>query len=381
MSPVRRKRKKIKTPRKARRTNFTLKKINLFNFDTAFFAFTVLLVFLGLIAVADASAPQAFAVFSDPFYFARQQVVWGVLGVIAMVVCANIHYSYWRKYAFVIFVTAIFLLVAVLIPGIGSKVLGARRWISVGPATLQPSEVAKLGLAIFVARLISDKYPLSWILASVGVVVFLVMMQPDLGTTISLVTIVMTQLFVSGVALATLAGLGVLGALGGTMLILSSGYRRARLMTFLESSTDPLGTSYHMRQIILALGSGGLFGVGVGKSRQKHLFLPESATDSVFAVIAEELGFIGSAALVLLLLIFVFKCIKIASNAPDMFSKMLAVGISAWIGGQMILNLGSMVGLMPLTGIPLPFFSYGGSSLLSVLAGTGILLNISKNAK
>lgn len=356
-------------------------RINIFSNNKGFVVLTFSLLLLGILAVADASAPQAVLIFGDPFFFVRQQIVWTAIGIVALIVCANIPYTVWKKYAFVIFLVAIGMLLMVLIPGVGSKLLGARRWISIGPVTIQPSEIAKLALAIFIARLIDEKYPFTWIAGVIALIVGLVMLQPDLGTTISIVAIGFVQLFVSGIPVTMFLGMGAAGVIGGLFLILTSGYRRQRLMTFLESSSDPLGTSYHMRQILIALGSGGLFGVGIGQSRQKHLFLPESATDSVFAVIAEELGFVGSVALILLLLIFVFKCFKIAQSAPDTFSKMLAVGIATWIGGQMLLNLSSMVALTPLTGIPLPFFSYGGSSLLTILAAVGILINISRYAK
>jgi cell division protein FtsW len=206
----------------------------------------------------------------------------------------------------------------------------------------------------------------------------LIMLQPDLGTTLVVAIIGLSQIFVSGISLGYFflaLGVGVASTIG---LILLSPYRRERLLTFFEVSRDPLGKSYHIRQILLGLGSGGIFGVGLGASRQKFLFLPESSTDSIFAVIAEELGLIGGAAVIILFIYFIYKGLKIARNAPDKFSQMVAVGLTAWIGGQAFLNIASMVSLVPLTGIPLPFFSYGGSSLVMILVGCGILLSISK---
>jgi len=353
-----------------------------FNFpkvDRVLLLLTVLLSVLGLLAVADASAPQALAVFGDSYHFAKQQLRWMILGYAALVAGASIHYKTWEKYANSFYILTVILLIIVLLPGIGNRLLGARRWISLGFFSFQPAEFAKLSLAMVVAYAASKKTDFIKILGIIGFTAALIMLQPDLGTTIVVVSIGFAQAFVAGAPLlyfllSTLGG----GALAA-MLVLFSDYRRARLMTFLQSSADPLGESYHMRQILFALGSGGLFGAGIGQSRQKQLFLPETASDSVFAVMAEELGFMGSAAILVLLLFFVIRVFKIAKNAPDTFSKVLATGIGIWIGGQMFLNIASMVALIPLTGIPLPFFSYGGSSLVMILFGVGILLNISSH--
>jgi cell division protein FtsW len=200
-----------------------------------------------------------------------------------------------------------------------------------------------------------------------------------LGTTIIVGAIGMTQIFLSGINLFYFFGAAALGGLAGFLLIVTSSYRKARLLSFLEQTQDPLGRSYHIRQILLALGSGGLFGVGLGQSRQKFLFLPEAATDSIFAIIAEEVGFIGAAVLLVLFALWVYKGLKIVRAAPDKFSQILSAGIVAWIGGQTFLNIGSMVALVPLTGVPLPFISYGGSALVMVLLASGILLNISRH--
>lgn len=339
---------------------------------------TVLLSVIGILAVSDASAPQALAVFGSSYYFARQQVVWSILGFLGLIVASNIHYSYWKKIGFVVAGVTALLLIAVLIPGIGNRVLGARRWINLGPMALQPSEVAKFALAIVMAKLIDEKYPTRYGILAIVVTSGLVMMQPDLGTTLVIAGVGFVQLFVGGMPIYQIAMTGAAGIMSAGVLILTSGYRRARLMTFFESSSDPLGNSYHMRQILIALGSGGLFGVGIGQSRQKHLFLPESASDSVFAVIAEETGFIGSLVIILLLLLFILRVLKVARFAPDNFSKLLASGIGFWFAIQMFLNLSSVAAVTPLTGIPLPFFSYGGSSLVMILFATGIILNISR---
>ncbi len=350
--------------------------------DKTLFWVVVLLSVAGILTVSDASAPQALAVFSDPYYFARQQVLWTIIGFLGLVVASNIHYSLWKKWAFIVGALVVILLLVVLVPGIGSKVLGARRWINLGPMALQPSEVAKFGMAVVVARLLDErKYPLLYIVGFVGLISALVMLQPDLGTTIVIAAVGFAQIFITGVPIAQLITIGLGGTVVTAFLILVSDYRRARLMTFFESGSDPLGKSYHMRQILIALGSGGVFGVGIGQSRQKHLFLPETASDSIFAVIAEETGLVGSLVVILILTFFVLRVLKIVGRAPDNFSKILGSGIAVWFMSQAFLNLSSVVAITPLTGIPLPFFSYGGSSLVMILFAIGIILNISKYAK
>ncbi|MFC1625567.1 putative lipid II flippase FtsW [Patescibacteria group bacterium] len=342
-----------------------------------FFVFTI----LGLVAVADASAPQALSVFNDKLYFFKQQAVWAGVGIILLLIFSKINYKLWEKVATIFFLISLGLLVAVLVPGIGLKALGARRWIPLGFFSIQPSEIVKLSLAVYLAKVASkEKSTLSYFIPLV-IVSFLIMLEPDLGTTVSITLFALAQIFISGVNIFQffLACLG--GILAAIVLIITSSYRRERLITYLNATQDPLGKSYHIRQILLALGSGGIFGVGIGASRQKFLFLPEAATDSIFAVIAEELGFVGAAVVIILFAFFLYKGLSISMKSPDIFSQVLAVGLTVWIGGQAFLNIASMVALIPLTGIPLPFFSYGGSSLVMILVACGILLNISKYAE
>lgn len=340
------------------------------------------MVVVGLVFVADISAPQALSFFNDKFYFFKQQIVWAGIGIVAMLVISKVDYRFWKKIAVPFFFVAVVLLIAVLIPGISLRALGARRWISIGPINFQPSEVVKLALALYLAKVSDSKLskPLAYFIP-LAIVCGLIMLQPDLGTTLVVGMIGVVQIFVAGVPLLYFFGTLFIGIISVALLILVSPYRRDRLMTFLSVTSDPLGKEYHIRQILLALGSGGLFGLGIGQSRQKYLFLPEAATDSIFAAISEEIGFVGSFILISLFAYFVLKAFTIASHAPDEFSKILAVGITAWIGGQVILNISSMTALTPLTGIPLPFFSYGGTSLLMILASCGILLNISRHSK
>lgn len=346
--------------------------------DSRLLFLCLLLLALGLIAVADASAPQALSVFSDKYYFVKQQLVWGGIGIILMFIISRIHYSFWEKIAMPLFWGSVLLLVLVLIPGIGTKVLGARRWLFLGIFSFQPSELTKLTLAIYLAKLGAKKKASFAFFLPIVVLGLLIMLQPDLGTTIVTVGIAVAQMFIAEINLLHLLGFGAVGTLAGLILVISSSYRRARFLTFLQQSQDPLGRDYHIRQILLALGSGGLFGVGLGQSRQKFLFLPEAATDSIFAIIAEEVGFFGSVILIFLFAYLFYRGLQIVRGAPDKFSQILAMGLIVWIGGQAFLNFTSMVALTPLTGIPLPFFSYGGSALVMVLIGVGILLNISR---
>lgn len=333
---------------------------------------------IGLIAVADVSAPQSLVGYGDKFFLLKQQVEWAGIGLVVLFITSKIKYTFWEKLATPIFLLSLILLFVVLLPHLGFSALGARRWILFGPVNFQPSEIVKFAICVYFAKVASRaKGALSY-LVPLAVVAFLVMLQPDLGTTLIVIMIGLSQVFVSGINLWYVLGAGVFGFLAGIPLILFSPYRKERLQTFLQMEADPLGKSYHMRQVLLSLGSGGIFGVGLGSSIQKYSFLPEASTDSIFAVIAEELGFVGGVAVIALFLYFCIRSLKIARNAPDTFSKILTIGIIVWIGGQAFLNIASMVALVPLTGIPLPFISYGGSSLVMTLAGCGILLNISR---
>lgn len=346
--------------------------------DRNLFYLTIVLVVLGLIAVADASAPQALNVFNDRFYFFKEQATWALIGLVAMILVSNINYKFWQKLSLPILIISLISVIAVLIPGVGTKVLGARRWIFIGPINIQPSEIAKFAIALSFASLASKSNKILPYLILLGMFCVLIMFQPDLGTTLIVASIGYIQMFLAGVNIFQYFGSIIVGLLASIGTILTSAYRRSRLLTFFKQSNDPLGESYHIRQILLSLGLGGVSGVGLGASRQKYLFLPEAATDSIFAIIAEEIGFIGGAVLILLFVYFVYKGLKIAYEAPDKFSQIFSAGIIGWIAVQVFLNIGSVVALVPLTGVPLPFISYGGSSLSTILVSVGILLNISR---
>lgn len=336
------------------------------------------LTIFGLIMVGNVSVVEAYRDFGDKLYYLRLQMQWAGLGLLAFVAASFFDYRKLKFLALPLLIFTLICLFLVLIPGLGASILGARRWLGIGPIRFQPAELAKLTFVLYLSSFFATKKSLLPFLTILGLMVFLIMLEPDLGTTVVLCATGLAVYFASGAPILTIGLIGLTGIVGGAVLILSSAYRRERLTTFLNPTTDPLGASYHIRQILIALGSGGLFGVGLGQSRQKYEYLPAVTTDSIFAVIAEELGFVGSVAILLLFLGLIWRGFKIASRAPDDFGKLLAVGITSWVGFQALVNLGAMVALIPLTGVPLPFISYGGSSLVLVLTGMGILVNIAK---
>lgn len=338
------------------------------------------LTLLGLLAIYDASVVEAYRTFADKLYFLKLQAQWALVGVAAAVGTYFFPYPRLRPLAPPLLLATIVLLVLVLIPGVGVEALGARRRIDLGPIGVQPAEFAKLAFIIYLAAFLSAKKDSIWPLWLATAIIFgLIVLEPDLGTAVVLLGSAFTVYFVSGAPLLTLLILAIIGVLAGAGVIFVSPYRKERLLTFLDPARDPLGASYHIRQILIALGSGGLFGLGLGQSRQKFQYLPEVTTDSIFAVIAEEVGFVGAVTLILLFLLLIYRGFHIARSCPDSFGRLLATGIVSLIGFQALVNLAAMVALVPLTGVPLPFISYGGSSLVVTLAGIGILLNISKS--
>lgn len=343
------------------------------------FLFITLTLF-GVLMVYEASVVSAFRDFADKYFYLRQQGLWALFGLISLFFFAILDYHRLKVIAFPAVLLSIAALILVLISSFGVSALGARRWLSVGPISIHPAEFAKLALVIYFSLLFSKKKPVTNFLIVLGAVSFLIMLEPDLGTTVVIAATSLSIYFVSGTSLFGPLLVSFFFLLAGTFLIFLSPYRRERLLTFLNLTRDPLGTSYHIRQVLLALGSGGLWGLGLGASRQKYQYLPEAMTDSIFAIIGEELGFLGAAVLVLAFLVIIFQGMRVASRAPDSFGQLLAVGITSLIGIQAFINLSSMVALVPLTGVPLPFISYGGSSLIITLTGAGILLNISKQA-
>jgi cell division protein FtsW len=342
---------------------------------------TLGLVAFGLVMVYSASSGRAAVAAGDPAYYLKRQGLYALVGLVVFAILARTDFRSLRRASGPLLVASLVLLVAVLV--MGESANGARRWLSVGGLSFQPSELAKIGLAVWVAAFLTRRAAptsLGELLRPIGLVtgvtVLLVLAEPDLGTAIALMTVVAVILLVSGTSVRLM---GIVAALAILCIVVASWlepYRRARLLAFLNPWDDPQGAGFQAVQAQISLGSGGLFGVGLGESVQKINFLPEASTDMIFAIVGEELGLIGTVSIVLAYAAFGYAGFTIALRCKDPFGKRLAAGLTALVLGQAAVNLGAVLGLAPLTGVPLPFVSYGGSSLLAGLAAVGILLNI-----
>jgi cell division protein FtsW len=349
----------------------------------------LILIIYGLVILASAGVAYSRVRFDDSYFFFKRQLSGIGIGLILMFLFQKINYNFWKKIALPFFIVSITLLTLVFVKGIGSTIYGANRWIQLGPLSFQPSEMLKLSLIIYLAAWLESRGEkikdffegLAPFLFIVVAIVFLLIKQPDMGTLGVAILIAMTIFFISGAKLSHIFSMVGLGALAFYFLVKFEAYRMNRILVFLHPELDPQGIGYQINQALLAIGSGGLFGVGLGHSIQKFNYLPEPVGDSIFAIIGEELGLLGCLVLILLFLIFSLRGIKIAKKAPDEFSRLVVVGIVAWIFFQTFINIGSITGLIPLTGVPLPFISYGGTSIVFLMIGIGILLNISKHVK
>lgn len=338
----------------------------------------LLLLAFGLLMVYDASSAIGAQTFGDKYFFLKEQLKWVVIGLLAATAAFFFDYRQLKKLALPGLLLSIVLLLCVFLPGIGINTNGAARWVNFGFFVLQPAELAKLSLVIYLSAWLTTKErgKLPAFLVLVGILVSLIMMQPDMGTAVVLFLTAMILYFISDNEILGLIFMFPLLILGGIGLALRSPYRVRRILTFFDSNTDPLGASYHIRQALIAIGSGGIFGLGLGNSRQKYAYLPEATTDSIFAIIGEELGLIGTVALIGIFAYFFYLATHLTLKVSDPFGRMLGMGIIAWLAVQTLVNIGSIVGLIPLTGVPLPFISYGGSALVIELVGIGILGNI-----
>lgn len=346
-------------------------------------AVVAFLSLFGVLMVYDSSVAIAIRDFSDQYYYAKEQLKWLGLGIVAMMIVSRIDYHRWSTFALPFLLGTMGLLLAVFVPGLGVRALGAHRWINFGLFVIQPAELAKLVLVIYLSAWFSvkEKKRFGAFLLLTSVLFGLVILEPDLGTGIIILAIALIMYFLSGATIKHFMFLVPVIIFGVVILAISSPYRYARLTTYLNPESDPLGASYQIRQVLISLGSGGLTGIGIGKSRQKYEYLPEANTDSIFAIIGEEVGFVGTLFVVGTFVFFVWRAFHIATLAPDIFGRLLASGIASWIGIQSILNIGAMAALIPLTGIPLPLISYGGSSLVILLTAAGILMNVSSQRK
>lgn len=340
----------------------------------------ILMACFGLVAIYDASVVDAFRTFGDKFHYVKQQSIWILVGIVAALITSNLPVNLLKKYAHVFYGFTLFLMVIVLIPGIGSKFLGARRWIDIGFTLLQPSELLKITLAIYLAKWLEQERSLKHFLILLGVNLLLIMLQPDLGTAIITISVSFMVYYLSGAKIKEILTFSLILAVAIGAMITLSPYRMERVKTFLDPTNDPLGASYHINQVLYGLGSGGVSGVGLGRSRQKYAYLPEATTDSIFVIIAEEFGFLGSSLFIITIIGLLMYSFKVAVNVNDKFDKLLSSSISLLFLIQIFVNLSSMVALVPLTGVPLPFISYGGSSLVTNFIALGLLINISKRA-
>lgn len=351
--------------------------------------FICLLVF-GLLMLSSAGSGIGLARFGDSYFFVKRQLMYGVLpGLFGLLLALYLPYEKLRVYAAPFFIAVLALLGMVLIPGIGQSYGGAQSWLAVGSFSFQPSEFLKLALVIYLAAWLSTRKDLiqdfkqGFLLFCVllALSLGLVLLQPDLGTASIIAVVALGMYFLAGAPLRYVGAIVVAGLISFAGLIAVAPYRFARITTFINPDIDPQGAGYQIKQAFIAIGSGGWFGRGFGLSRAKFQYLPEAAGDSIFAITAEELGFFVSLVLVILFVALLFRGIVIAKRVPDSFGQLLIGGILIWIVGQAFINIGAMVGVFPLTGIPLPFISYGGTALLSLMIAMGIMLNVSRSAK
>jgi len=350
------------------------------------------IIIFGLIMLASASAPNGYKNFSDSYYYINHQLIFGLIpGVIGLILFSKIPYTIWRKNAWNLLIVSLVLLILVFIPGLSAGIGSAHSWVRIGGFfSFQPSEIVKLTFLFYLAGWLSQhgehgvKEVNSGFLPFVGVlgtIILLMILQPDIGTMSIIVAMSLIVYYVAGAPIAYVAGLVGAGIGGLALLIGLAPYRAARFTTFLNPELDPQGIGYHVNQALLAIGSGGFLGLGYGHSRQKFQYLPEVSGDSIFAVISEELGFLIAVMVIGAFLFLLWRIIAIANASPDKFGKYVAVGVGAWISVQAFVNIGSMVAILPITGVPLPFISYGGTSMAVTMAAIGVVLNISKHRK
>lgn len=352
-------------------------------------AMVAVLNLIGMVMVLSASSVNSLDSYGSAWHFFQRQLIWSTVGIAAFLITSRIDYRAWRRWTVPLLAVSAVLILVVLIPSVGIKVSGSRRWLGFESLRFQPSEIAKLALLLFSADLAARRqreiHRWTRVLQPVLVVFIgiaaLVVLEPDLDSTVVLALIVGTVLVAGGIRARHLFGLAAMAVTAAGLLAMVAPYRRARVFTYLDPSQDPSNTGYQITQSLIALGSGGLTGVGLGAGRSKWLFLPNAHTDFIFAVIGEELGLVGCGLVIALFVGFAAVGIRAALRAPDRFGMLVAAGVTAWIVGQAVINIGAVVGLLPVSGIPLPFVSFGGSSLLFTMVAAGILANIARQER
>jgi len=358
---------------------------NVLEFDLLLLVTTLALVTLGVAMVYSTSGVYAEVTMGDQYYFIKRQLVAFVIGIAVMVCATYVDYHVYRKLVYPILALVIILLIAVLMPGIGTEVGGARRWIRWGAISFQPMEFAKAGFVMYLAHSLVKKGDSLWDfkrgllphLLIVGVIVGLFVLEPDFGTAIVLLIITFVMLLVAGARPLHMFAVGFSVLPFIAIAVLTAGYRMRRMMAFIDPWKDPLDSGFQIIQSFIAFGSGGVTGVGIGMSSQKLFFLPEAHTDFIFAIVGEELGLVGVLAVVAGFVILITRGLRAGWKAPDLYGTYLAVGLTLVIGLQAVINMGVVTGLLPTKGLTLPFFSYGGTSLMMSLFMVGVLLNIS----
>lgn len=336
------------------------------------------LLIIGLIFIAIASLSEAFNQFSDPLFFVKRQIIWDILGITAYLLISRIKLNFIQKIAPLLYFFSLAALFAVLLPTWGSKILGARRWFEIWNISIQPSEICKLSTVIFFSQLFSQpkNRNLKNLILYLTPIVFLIILQPNLSTAIIITLIAVSLYYLSGAEIIPLFLVSSLAAVISLLLIITSPYRFSRLQALIQPTSEISSSSYHSRQITLAFASGGLFGKGLANSQQKYRFLPKIPTDSILAIIGEETGFLGISFIICLYIILVSRLSKLAAKIDSGFKFLFISGVTCWIAYQSLINISSLASLIPLTGIPLPLVSYGGSSVFTLLLGLGIIKSI-----
>lgn len=366
-------------------------------FDYSILIVTLLLLSIGLIMLLSASAPKSISEYGNSYNYVLKQGLVAAIGLVFMIALSKVDYRIYKKLKWIIYIGFVILLILVGFVGIGEN--GAKRWINIAGFSFQPSEFAKVGFIIFYASLLTDMreknkikkivpgfiYPLMFLLP---VIYAIYILQNHFSATFIIIAITCVQMFVTGTLLRYFMGVGAIGVGGILAYVLknmaseeTNGFRMGRIQTWLNIESDLTGAGWQINQSLYAIGSGGLFGVGLGNSKQKYLYLPEPQNDFIFAVLAEELGFIGCLFVIILFALFVWRGIIIAVKAEDNFGTLIAIGITTMIGLQALINIAVVTNTIPVTGMPLPFFSYGGSAMLADLMAVGILLSVSRNTR
>ena len=359
--------------------------------DRQFIIYLIILVVFGLICLSSATVATGFiGEHHDSFYYVTRQILFGLVpGIVLFLLAARLDYQVFKKGSWLIYSITLFLLLLVFVPHVGVNLQGSRSWINLGFTTFQPAEMAKFALIVISGYLLADtkrnwhdwQSQLVPVLAVIGLPMVLVLLQGDLGTAIIMIVIAGILLILAKVPTQYLIMIGLLGLALVTILIASASHRRERIAVFWnpdKHTDDRIGTQVYQSKI--AVGSGGMWGLGYGKSRQKFSYLPEVNSDSVFPIIGEELGFAGTTFLIVLIILICWRGLKIAAHAPDQFGQFLVTGVVVWIGWQTFLNIGGIIGAMPLTGVPLPLVSHGGSAYMMMLGGLGVVVGVSRKS-